>query len=363
MSNSELIKITDLFKINGEFQSVIGYGSGHINKTYLSTWKEEGGLRRYIHQCINDKVFPEVERLMSNISTVLDHIGNRITEKDNYEKINLIPSKNGKLFANDGVGRYWRTYNYIENTEYIETCSTAEQAREAGRITGFFQNLLIDLDVKKLNENIRKFTSAPHRLQQFVEALDNKPPRMAEAIKEIDFAEGHGALIGLIESKLKAKEIPRRIVHGDTKINNVLFSKETRRAVCLVDLDTCMPGYSLYDFGDLARSISINAAEDEQDFSKIQFNRSFFESLLQGYLLNAKSFLNKVEIENMHLVPQLIALTLGMRFLTDYLNSDIYFNVKHDSHNLERARTQFKVFEAFKSNEDEMKKLVKANVS
>lgn len=359
MPSSELVKITELFSMPGKLQSIAPHGNGHINKTYISSWEIEGGVQRFIHQCINNLVFPDVENLMNNIQTVLNHIQSKQIDPAVYEDVTIVPAKNGRLFALDENKQYWRTYRYLENTKYIEVCENLFQASEAGRIIGFFQATLADLDVKKLNENIRKFTSAPMRVAQLEEAISKSPERLKQVQLQADFARSNAELTNLIERKIRSNEIPVRVVHGDTKINNVLFSSATEKAVCLVDLDTCMPGYSLYDFGDLVRSISFNVAEDEQDFSKIKFNPEFFTAITEGYAQNAKTFLNSLEISVLHLVPQLIALTLGIRFLTDFLNSDVYFKVRHPLHNLERTRTQFKIFEEFKNNESLMSQIVK----
>ncbi len=360
MTEPEITNIIHDFDISGTLLTVNSYGSGHIHQTYISEWSQNSSKVRYIHQCINNNVFKNVENLISNIDIVLNHLNSKV-DQSTYKKIKLIPAKNGKLFGKDSNQSYWRTYNYIEDTHYIDVSQNTQQVREAGRIIGYFQKQLIDLNVNTLNENIIKFTSSPHRLNQLREAISSNSPRVGLVSKEIELAESNSTLIAVIENELNNKNIPKRIVHGDTKINNVLFSTQTNNAVCLVDLDTCMPGYSLFDFGDLARSVSINLAEDEQDFSKIKFNQEFFQALVGGYLGEAKYFLNAKELGIMHLLPQLIALTLGIRFLTDYLNSDIYFKISRPEHNLERARTQFKIFETFKNNQNLIQKIIKNN--
>ena len=353
--NSELIAITKLFKISGKLLSIAPHGSGHINKTYLSTWSEQGINKKYIHQTINQNVFKDVAALMQNISTVLEHFSKTLSSNKSYGKLQIIPSIDGTLYAADSNSNIWRTYNFLENSSYYETCTNNIQAKEAGRIVGFFQRALTDLSPNKLAYTIINFTSSSARLKELEKSIKHDRARRLTLVKEeVDFVKANAGILSLVDNLLKAGDIPERIIHGDTKLNNICFDEKTGSAVCLIDLDTCMPGYSLYDFGDLVRNVGIAAEEDEQDFSKISFDLARYTAILEGYAENAKFFLNKQEIKILHLIPQLLALTLGIRFLSDFLNGDLYFSINRKFHNLERARTQFKIYETFKARENEM---------
>lgn len=355
ISESELIAITDLFNIPGTLESIIPYGSGHINKTYLSSWRSEDGPKRYVHQSINESVFQDIPGLMQNISAVLRHLSARQSAGCGYLNLDIVPAKNGALFARDKHGLAWRTLNFLEGTCYYETANTKEQVYEAGRILGYFQSRLLDLDVSILTHTIKNFTSSSFRFSQLQTAISRGNPERIRVCKpEIDLALAQSGLFKVFDELLAKKEIPVRTIHGDPKLNNFCFDSLSGKAVCLIDLDTCMPGYSLYDFGDLARNTSISAAEDEQDFSKITYLPEFYEALVRGYSGHTKTFLNEKEVSLLHIAPQLLALTLGTRFLSDYINGDVYFKVQHAEHNLERARTQFQIFKIMQENESLM---------
>lgn len=363
-SDFDLAAITAQFKIPGRFLKAKPYGDGHINRTFLSDWDDGGVRRRYIHQLINESVFKDVPALMANIELVLKTLAAAPRPAGNvYYDLNLIPAKSGALFVRDDNKQPWRTLEYLEGSRYFDNCGSVDVARESGRIVGFFQSALTALNPTELTEPIPNFTSSLLRLSEFQSALSGGGNRAEQARKEIDFVSANQEIANLVEPALAGGEIPRRIIHGDPKLNNILFDQNGRAAICMIDLDTCMPSYALYDLGDLVRNAGIAADEDEQDFSKIIFNFEFYEAILSGYLESAHRFLNQVEAEILHKVPQLLSFTLGVRFLTDFLNGDQYFKTSRKLHNLERARTQFKIFEIFRSNEKRMAEIAKATLS
>jgi Phosphotransferase enzyme family len=342
----ELREVAESFDIKGELLSINTHKSGLINQSYISTWSHKGGNRRYIHQKINHQVFPNVEGLMSNILAITRHLKN----KNNFPGVvpEIIYSKTSRAFIKDSSNHYWRTYLFIEQTRSIDVCNSPEIAYEAAQILGAFQNALYDFDADKLVEIIPNFQSTPYRYIQLEEAIKaDKQGRVRICEKEIEFALLNKNFGSIIDKHLKAGEISLRVTHGDMKLNNVLFDEQTNKAVSIVDLDTCMKGYSLYDFADLARNTCVQAEEDEQDFSKISVNVQYFSALVKAYLSQTKSILNVVEKSLLVKVPRLLALTLGVRFLTDYINGDKYFRITRSQQNIERARTQFKIVEAF----------------
>lgn len=359
-SNSELVAMTSLFNIEGELISVQKHKSGLINTTFLSSYKSLDKVYHYIHQRINNQVFKDVEGLMRNIDLVTKHLKSK---KSNTDKIvELVNARNGKNYAVDEKQSYWRTYKFIEGTKSVDVCENLIQAEEAAGILGRFQSHLLDFDPAKLIETIPQFLSSPKRYRDFVDSLNrDSHDRRKSAEPEIHFVTIRESFFSIIEDEIKKGSVPTRITHSDTKLNNVLFDQRTNLAVSLVDLDTCMPGYSLYDYGDLVRNTAILAAEDEQDFSKVTVNLEYFQAITKGYLKFAAKFLNAKEISLMHLAPRLLALTLGVRFLTDYLSGDSYFRTERSMHNLERARTQFKIVERMESMEDALREIVRAS--
>jgi len=243
----------------------------------------------------------------------------------------------------------------VENTSSFDLCENPERAYEAARAFGDFQAQLIDLDVNELRETIPHFFSSTFRFTQFEDALDSDPrDRIQSADSEIQFAFARRAMTRVIEDHIKLGAFPRRIVHGDTKLNNVLFDNETGKAACIVDLDTCMPSYSLYDFGDLVRFTAATSSEDETDLARVGTNLELYRALVDGYLDSAGRFLTPIEVELMPFAARLVTFTIGLRFLTDYLSGDVYFKTERPLHNLERARVQFGMVKYMEACEKEM---------
>ena len=356
----DLQKIFSEFLIYGDFVQAAPYGSGHINDTYAVVVNQGGTHVRYLAQRINHLIFKNPPALMDNISRVTSHLRMKISDSDDSSRrvLSLIPTKDGKPFFKDDSGNYWRTYIFVEKAKSIDVIQTDDQAFQAARAFGRFQKMLVDLPGAKLHETIPDFHNTPKRFANFEKALsEDKCNRAKLAKKEIDFALSRSSISGkLLELNSKGK-IPERVTHNDTKLNNVLIDDSTGEGICVIDLDTVMPGLALYDFGDLVRTSTSPAAEDEKDLSKVRMQMHMFKALVNGYLEAAEDFLTKAERENLAFSGKLITFEIGLRFLTDYLSGDVYFKTHREGHNLDRTRTQFKLVESIEEQEEEMNRL------
>lgn len=356
-SEAELRRVIERFVIDGVLLSIQPLQRGHIHDTFVSTWRQEGGKRRFLHQLMNDKVFQDIPAVMHNIELVSRHLRSRMNGQstlDGFTVLELVPTQERRAYLMTRNGP-WRTYAFVEATSSHDQCSGAEQAYEAARAFGWFQAQLADLDATQLRETLPKFFSTPHRLQQFDDSLAEDPlARAAGCLTEIRFVAARRALGSVIDDLLKQGTIPLRTVHGDTKLNNVLFDDATGKARCIVDLDTCMPGYSLYDFGDLVRFTAATSSEDERDLSKVGTDLQLYRALVDGYLSTTRQFLTEKELELMPFAARLVTFTIGLRFLSDHLAGDVYFKVHREGHNLDRARVQFRMVELMEQRAAEM---------
>ncbi len=314
------------------------YGNGHINDTYLVT------MPRYILQRINTSIFTNPDELMDNIENVTAFLRKKIAAAGadaDRETLTVVPTKEG--------GKYFKVdennvYRVVEGTKTIENSKTAKDLYEAGVGFGHFQKLLADFPVEKLYETIRDFHHTPKRIEALKEAIrEDRAGRAASVKKEIDFALENASWAGSVVKGMEEGRIPVRVTHNDTKINNILFDQESGKAVCVIDLDTVMPGSALYDFGDALRMGGSTAAEDEVDLEKVWFETEAFEAFVRGYLSEMKDALTEDEIALLPLSVKLMTYECGIRFLTDYLNGDTYFKIHREHHNLDRARNQFKL--------------------
>ncbi|MCK5940439.1 MAG: aminoglycoside phosphotransferase family protein [Planctomycetes bacterium] len=334
------------FAITGDLLAVQPLSRGHIHDTFVSTWRAGTERRRFLHQRMNDKVFHDIPAVMHNIETVSGHLRRKMAGRsmlDGFRVLDLVPTREQRSYLVCDSGQ-WRTYSYIENTSSRDHCSRPEQAFEAARAFGWFQLQLADLDASNLRETLPKFFSTPYRLQQFEDALAEDPRNRAkDCVDEIRFAQTRHEMAFVIDRMLQQGELPMRTVHGDTKLNNVLFCNDTDRALCIVDLDTCMPGYALYDFGDLVRFTAATSDEDERDLDKVGTDLKLYRHLVDGYLEGTRGSLSKAEIELMPFAARLVTYTIGLRFLADHLAGDVYFKVHREGHNLDRARVQFRM--------------------
>lgn len=360
----DLREISTLFDMRADFMHGIAYGSGHINDTYCGTF-DQAGLRsvRYILQRINTNVFKTPVQLMENVARVTRHSLEQLLEAGNPEArrqtLTCIPAIDGKPYAIDALGNYWRVYPFIERATGHDEIETNDQAFQAAKAFGNFQKLAAGLGGGRLHETIPDFHNTPKRLEALRTAINADPLNRAAALKEeIGFAFSRAADCLRITDLIAAGVIPERVTHNDTKLNNVLLDDETAEGVCVIDLDTTMPGSALYDFGDMVRTATPSKLEDSTDLGKLDLRIDRFEALVKGYMASARSFLNAAEVENLAFSGKLLTLECGIRFLTDFLLGDVYFKVKHPDHNLNRCRNQFAFVAAIEKRLLEMEKIV-----
>lgn len=351
-------KIADKFMIVGEFTSVAPYGCGHINDTFdLHTTKA-----RYILQRINSNIFRNVEKLMNNIMMVTEYQREQIKKRGgnpDRESLTLIYTKEGKQpFYFDGEN-YFRIYKFIEAATSFQVVEKPKDFYHAGKAFGNFQNLLANFDASTIYEVIPNFHNTEKRYQDFIDAVEKDAVHKAESVKkEIEFAVSRQGMTGKIVGMLKRGELPLKVTHNDTKLNNVLIDNETGEGVCVIDLDTIMPGSSLYDFGDSIRFGTNPAAEDERDLSKVNMDMNLFEVYVDGFVTAVGDSLTENEAKNLAFSAILMTYECGIRFLADHLSGDTYFKIHRENHNLDRCRTQFKLVEDMEKNLDRMNEIV-----
>ncbi len=347
------------FQTDGEIVSAEPFGSGHINDTYRIVCVSGGVPQRFILQRLNHTVFPNPLAVMENLQRVTAHLAERFSGQPDAHRraLALVPARDGKPFHRDAAGNFWRVFPFIEKTQAVDVATSPAQAFAAAKAFGQFQKLLADLPEPRLHETISDFHHTPKRLAALEKAVAADAfNRAALAKPEIEFALRHKAIGGaLLDANL-----PERVTHNDTKINNVLLDDATGEGVCVIDLDTVMPGLAPCDFGDLVRSAANVAAENERDLAKVEMSFPIFESLLRGYLSEAAEFLTAGEKSLLPVSGQVITFELGLRFLTDFLSGDAYFKVRRAGENLDRCRVQFKLFESIRRQESAMSKLTSA---
>lgn len=345
------------FQIYGEFRSAEPYGSGHINDTYCAVFDQAGTATRYVLQRINHNIFKKPVSLMENIQRVTTHLAGKICGEPDFSRrvLTLIPARNGLFYHHDDQGNYWRTYLFIEKARSYDAVESPGQAFEAAKAYGRFQKLLADLPAPRLHDTVPDFHHTPKRFAALVKAIENDASNRAGLAKaEIDFALKR---VSIVDVLINAK-LPERVTHNDTKLNNVMLDDVTGEGVCVVDLDTLMPGLTLYDFGDMVRTTTSPAKEDELDLTRVTMQLPMFEPLVRGYLTFANDFLTPPEKRLLAFSGKLITFEIGVRFLTDFLGGDTYFKVHRNGHNLDRCRTQFKLVESIERQEEQMNNLV-----
>jgi hypothetical protein len=345
------------FQIYGEFRSVAPYGKGHINDTYRAVFDQAGTTTRYVLQRINHNIFKQPVSLMENVERVTTHLAGKMCGEPGFSRrvLTLIPARTGLSYYCDGLGNYWRAYLFIEKVRSYEVVESPGQAFEAAKAYGHFQKLLADLPVPRLHDTIPDFHHTPKRLAALVKAVEKDAcNRAGQAKAEIDFVMQRASITDvLINAKL-----PERVTHNDTKFNNVLLDETTGEGICVTDLDTLMPGLTLYDFGDMVRTATSPAKEDECDLTRVRMQFPMFEALVRGYLTYAGDFLTPPEKRLLAFSGKLITLEIGIRFLADFLDGDIYYKVRRNNHNLDRCRTQFKLVESIEQQEEQMNNFV-----
>ncbi|MBQ3223233.1 MAG: aminoglycoside phosphotransferase family protein [Clostridia bacterium] len=345
-----MLEIINAFVLEGKAVSCERYGNGHINETYLVV-SETG--KRYILQKINNKVFENVAGLMHNIASVTEYLSKQ--ESDPRRTLHLVPTTEGKAYAEDGNGGFWRLYDFVEDSLCLERAETKEDFYQSAVAFGMFQKQLSGFPADTLVETIPMFHNTANRVKQLQAAMENNAAgRLNEVGPEIEFAMARAEEAGCMVRMLENGELPLRVTHNDTKLNNVMLDAATRKPLCVIDLDTVMPGLAANDFGDSIRFGASTGAEDEKDLSKIEMSLELFEAYADGFLSACGDSLTEKEIETLPMGAKLMTYECGIRFLADYLNGDVYFRTHYPEHNLDRCRTQFKLVADMESKWDEM---------
>lgn len=362
-NHSDIAELAKNFRIAGEIVSIEKNEAGHINGTYIITVKKpDGGMIRYTLQTINTKVFTQPVELMENFRNVTEYLKTVIAaEGGDPERgtLTLILANDGKSYYQDSDGRYWRMYIYIDGVKSYQSVERPILFENSAKAFGKFQKQLAAYPADTLHETIKQFHDTVKRFRDFEEAVARDAMGRAKDIPDdIAFYMAHKDICGAITEKIASGEIPLRVTHNDTKLNNILMDSETDEAVCIIDLDTVMPGSALYDFGDSIRFGASSAAEDEPDLSKVHFCPDLFEAYTRGYLSEAKDALNETEKDLLPMSAILMTLECGMRFLGDYLNGDVYFATHRPNQNLDRSRTQSKLVADMEAQLDDMKAIV-----
>ncbi len=347
------------FQITGTLVSAVPYGSGHINDSYCVTADRAGTSMRYLIQRINHSVFKDPPALMQNIQRVTAHIAQSIAHLPDHDRrvLTLIPAKDGQVFHRDEQGNYWRAYRFIQNARTFDAVESTAQAFQAARAFGRFQQQLATLPPPRLHDTIPGFHHTPSRFATFQQAVAADVANRTQYAKpEIAFALAHES----ITTALLGANLPERVTHNDTKFNNVLLDDATGEGICVIDLDTVMPGLAPYDFGDMVRTTTSPTLEDERDLSRVTMQFPMFEALVRGYLSAAGDFLTRAEKQLLVTAGKLITFEIGIRFLTDFLTGDTYYKIHRPSHNIDRCRTQFRLIESIEQQEEHMQRLVES---
>lgn len=360
--DSDVVEVCRHFNIKGEAVSQCIFTDGHINTTLLLVFDEEGETKKYLIQGINTHVFKNPEELMENIVGVTSFLKNKIIENGGNaerETLTFLMAETGKYYFYSG-DKCWRIYNFIDNAHTCNKIENKEHFENAGRSFGNFQKHLAEYPMDSLHETIKDFHNTPKRFDNLEAAINNNLAGRADSVKaEIEFAMARRAESGKLLDLYSQGRIPLRVTHNDTKLNNILFDDATNEGICVIDLDTIMPGFSLYDFGDAIRFGGNTTREDDDNLDNVQISLELFESYAEGFLSASAKALTIDEVENLAFSAKLMTLECGIRFLTDYLDGDVYFRTHYEGQNLVRARNQFKLVYEIEQNMDKMNEIVK----
>lgn len=355
-------EVIENFQFEGEYTEGIPYGSGHINDTFRVTFQHKGETKRYILQRMNNQIFLNPEELMENVVGVTSLLRKKIVEnggEPERETLNLVPAKDGKAFYKDSEGEYWRVYLFIEGAKTYDLVENQEDFYQSAVAFGRFQGLLADYPAETLHETIQDFHNTVKRLDTFKKAVEaDGCGRAAQVQEEIQFVLDREALAHKLCDMQAEGKLPLRVTHNDTKLNNIMIDDETRKAICVIDLDTVMPGLSVNDFGDSIRFGASTGAEDEPDLSKVSCSMELFELYTKGFVEGCKGSLTEEELDMLPVGAMTMTYECGMRFLTDYLEGDHYFKIHREGHNLDRCRTQFKLVKDMEEKWNQMNEIV-----
>lgn len=360
---SELIEIAEKFAIEGKLENVVPHGNGHINDTYLLTCRNEAGKQnRYILQRMNHEVFKDPKGLMENVTGVTAFLQKKIKENGGdveREALNVISLREGGSYSEEEDGTFWRVYRFVEGADSFDVVKRPEDFYESAVAFGHFQKLLEDYPAESLHETIPDFHNTIDRLRKFKKAVEEDAiGRAAEVEEEIRFVLDREEDCHVLCDMLASGEIPLRVTHNDTKLNNIMLDQKTGKGICVIDLDTVMPGSALYDYGDSIRFGANTGAEDEKDLSKISCDLELFELYTKGFIEGCGGSLTEKEIRMLPMGAKLMTLECGIRFLTDYLEGDHYFKIHRPEHNLDRTRTQFAMVKDMEDKWPEMTGIV-----
>lgn len=347
-------KIYSQFRLDGRVIDCARTGGGHINRTYLVVTAKP---HLYILQWLNGKVFKNLTGLMSNVIAVTDYLHKQV--QDSRGALTLIPTLTGEPYLMTPEGDCWRMYEYILDSVCLEAAETAEDLRQSGVAFGMFQNQLADFPAATLTETIPHFHDTPDRYRIFREAIHTDAACRLESVRDVvNRYLAHEAEADALHALLRSGELPLRVTHNDTKLTNVMLDDETRQPLCVIDLDTVMPGLAAHDYGDAIRFGASTAAEDEPNLDKVEMSLEMYEAFTEGFLSACGDRLTDKEIETLPLGAKLMTLECGVRFLTDYLNGDVYFATHRPGQNLDRALTQLKLVEDMEKKWDEMNAVI-----
>ena len=351
------------FDFGGEVVGAVRYGSGHINDTFcVHTQPGEGPCRRFILQRISAAAFHHPDQVMANIASVTAFLRRAIAEAGgdpSRETMTVLLTREGRSFYTDSEGGAWRVYPFIENTVCLQAAETPELFAASARTFGRFQRMLKDYPADTLYETIPRFHDTEDRLAKLKAAVEaDVMGRVKDVQPELDFVRKREADCSVALQALRDGKLPLRVAHNDTKLNNVLIDRDSGEGICVIDLDTVMPGLSINDFGDSIRFGANHSAEDERDLSKVNFDLSLYEVYTQGFLEGAGGALTPAELDYLPWGAKLMTLECGIRFLTDYLDGDHYFRIHREGQNLDRCRTQFKLVADMEEQWDAMKAVV-----
>lgn len=347
-------QIYSQFRLEGRVISCTRIGGGHINRTYLLVTAKP---HLYILQWLNGHVFHNLTGLMENVVAVTDYLHQH--SDDPRAALTLVPTLTHAPYLTTPEGDCWRVYEYILDSVCLEAAETPDDLRQSGVAFGMFQNQLADFPAATLTETIPHFHDTPDRFRLLREAVHADPFCRLEGVRdEVERYLTHEGEADALHALLRAGELPLRVTHNDTKLTNVMLDDATRRPLCVIDLDTVMPGMAAHDYGDAIRFGASTAAEDETDLSKVEMSMEMYEAFTEGFLSACGDRLTAKEIETLPMGAKLMTLECGVRFLTDYLNGDVYFATSRPGHNLDRARTQLKLVEDMERKWDEMQAVV-----
>ena len=367
MTQQEIARIENVaknFQFEGILKHIEPWGNGHINDTYLLTFAVgKMGYIQVILQRINKNVFPKPEEVMENMMNVTNHLHKKILENGGNpyrETVNVIPALDNKPYYKETEQDYWRATMFISDATCYDVAESVEDFYQSAVAFGKFQSLLADFPAEELHETIKNFHNTKSRFMNFKKAVEEDVAgRAKDVAEEIQFVLDHEKDACYFVDLIEKQEVPIRVTHNDTKLNNIMIDNKTHKGICVIDLDTTMPGLAMYDFGDSIRFGASTGEEDEKDLSKVSCSMELFEAYTKGFIEGCAGKLTEREIELLPMGAKVITYECGMRFLTDYLQNDVYFKTSRKEHNLDRARTQFKLVSDMEKKWGQMQNIVK----